>query len=187
MRGQTTLDFAIGISVFLAVLIFVFLFVPGLLSPFTTGAEEETVTANRVADHLTKSMLGSPSEPYRLNRACTVRLFDDGDDVPPCSGSWAAGDSIEEQVGLDSADENLNVTIRGNVSTAGDGSEILCWDGTDDTVVEAPESACDPAGDPDDVLFTRGDKPPSDNDESVTAIRVATLSRQDVTVYVEMW
>ena len=33
-RGQTTLDFAIGVSVFLIVVAFVLAFVPGMVQPF---------------------------------------------------------------------------------------------------------------------------------------------------------
>jgi hypothetical protein len=174
-RGQTTLDFAIGISVFLAVLIFIFLFVPGLLSPFTTGTQEETVTSNRVADELTTSMLGSPRDPYALETYCTVAFFD-GDGPGRCS---FADESLSDQLGLDPNRENVNVTIRGNVTKQPDESEeILCWD--TDRLVE--KSVCGGG-----VELRRGDAPPTANDESVTALRVATLHGHDVTLYVEIW
>lgn len=181
-RGQTTLDFAIGISLFLAVLIFIFLFIPGLLSPFTEGAQEETVASNRVADNLTKSMLGSPSQPYRISRYCTVKFFENVTAPASCDGGWSGGTPVETQMGLNEKRKNLNITVRGNVSTAGTGSDILCWDTTAEAIVEKPDgtTSCD-------IEFTRGDSAPVTSDQSVTATRVVSLSRHDVTVSVEMW
>jgi hypothetical protein len=180
MRGQTTLDFAIGISLFLAVVVFVFLFIPGLLSPFTTGAQADTVTTNRIADKVTKGMLGSPRQPYTINEHCTVTFFD-GDDAPSrCSGDWASGDDVETQAGLDSTRQSLNVTVRGNVTDGGIDEEILCWDRTGEQLVNASDGACD-------VPLTRGGSPPQTNDASVTALRVVSLAGEDVTVYVEIW
>nr|WP_162413217.1 hypothetical protein [Haloarcula salina] len=181
-RGQTTLDFAIGISVFLAVLIFIFLFVPGLLSPFTEGAQEETVVSNRVADGLTKSMLGSPERPYRLDRYCTVEFFDDQAAPASCAGSWSGGQPVESQVGLDPTRQHLNVTIYGNVSTAGSGSDRLCWDDTAEAIVEEGNASATCS-----VPFSRGETAPTNNDQSVTATRVVSLDHHDVTVSVEVW
>ncbi|WP_254271723.1 DUF7287 family protein [Haloarcula marina] len=188
MRGQTTLDFAIGMSLFLAVLVFVFLFVPGLLSPFTEGAQEETVTTNRVADQLSKSMLGSPRRPQTLDTHCTVTFFEHTAPAPDrCRFTYES--SVEAQLGLDAARQNVNITLRGNVTDGGIEDEILCWDGGDGTLVNATDTGSGPAGcdDGNDVVLTRGDAPPTANDDSVTALRVALLDGQDVTMYVEMW
>jgi len=183
MRGQTTLDFAIGISVFLAVLIFIFLFIPGLLSPFTEGAQEETVISNRVADNVTKSMLGSPDRPYALDRFCTVEFFDNNPAPAQCSGNWDKA-PVEEQVGLDGSRTHINITVRGNVSAAGTGSDVLCWDADSESIAELNSGAC---SDIDDTVFQRGDPAPTDNDQSVTATRVVGLHRIDATVSVEVW
>lgn len=75
-RGQTTLDFAIGIGVFLLVVAFTLAFIPGLVDPFTGGLEEETVAVNRVADSLSQGTLGDPSKPYVLDRECTIIFFE---------------------------------------------------------------------------------------------------------------
>jgi hypothetical protein len=45
-RGQTTIDFTIGISVFLGVIIFVFVFAPGILTPFTVTGQSEALTSS---------------------------------------------------------------------------------------------------------------------------------------------
>jgi len=180
-RGQTTLDFAIGISIFLAVLIFIFLFIPGVLSPFTESTQEETVASNRIADQLAKGMLASPSEPYVLDRYCTVEFFDGTNANPSGCNYDDATPDIERIVGLDTNRDNLNVTIRGNVSTAGDGTDILCW--KDDVGLAEKPGSCTSG----DVYLTRGDSPPSSSQASVTSVRVVSLNREDVTLYVEMW
>jgi len=174
-RGQTTLDFAIGISIFLAVLIFIFLFIPGVLSPFTESTQEETVASNRIADQLAKGTLASPSEPYVLDRYQTVEWFDKDDD------------DLELDLGLDPNRDNLNVTIRGNVTDNGESNNILCWrdDGSDTGLVENPD--CDTSTPDPDIKLTRGDSPPSGSQASVTSVRVVSLNKQDVTLYVEMW
>jgi hypothetical protein len=175
-RGQTTLDFVIGISVFLAVLFFIFLFLPGILSPFTTSAQAETVSSNRVADQLSTGLLAAPDDPYVLDRHCTVQFFrNDGANCPFTTAP------IAEQVGVASANQNLNVTMRGNLTAAGTGNDILCWDETGDDrgLVESSNTECD-------VPLTRGDDAP-ETIPSVTSIRVVGLDGKDATLYVEMW
>ena len=176
-RGQTTLDFAIGMSLFLTVLIFIFLFIPGLLSPFSAGVQEETVTTDRVADGLTMGMLGSPQQPYVLDEHCTREFF--AGNAPPSECGYDSGGSTEERVGLDPALENVNVTIRGNATATAASDETLCWDGANEELVPA-SGGCG-------TILTTGGNPPTTNDASVTALRVASLNGQDVTVRVVMW
>ncbi|MDS0221079.1 hypothetical protein NDI54_06930 [Haloarcula sp. S1AR25-5A] len=178
-RGQTNLDFAIGISLFLGVLIFIFLFVPGLLSPFTASAQAQTVTADRAVDHLTKSVLGSPRSPYSLRTDCTVQFFDES------SGCEFEDTSLAEQLGLDPATQNANVTVVGNASSTATARDTLCWDDSDDSLVAA--TACPDAEDTANVILTRGQPLPADNEATVTALRVVWLDGQDVTVVVEVW
>lgn len=176
-RGQTTLDFAIGMSLFLSVLIFIFLFIPGLLSPFSAGVQEETVTTDRVADGLAMGMLGSPQQPYVLDEHCTREFF--AGNAPPSECGYESGGSPEERVGLNPARENLNVTVSGNATATAAADEILCWDDTNQELVEASGSC--------GTVLTAGRAPPSNNDASVTALRAASLNGQDVTVRVVMW
>jgi hypothetical protein len=176
-RGQTTLDFAIGMSLFLSVLIFIFLFIPGLLSPFSAGVQEETVTTDRVADGLTMGMLGSPQQPYVLEEHCTQEFF--AGNAPPAGCGYNSGGSTEERVGLNPVRENVNVTIRGNATATAAADETLCWDGGSEELVEAG-TGCG-------TILTTGGNPPTNNDASVTALRVVSLNGQDVTVRVVMW
>lgn len=179
-RGQTTLDFAFGMSIFIAVVLFIFLFIPGILDPFTAGVQEETVTTNRIADEVTHGLLGSTSTPKVLNRTCTVRFFDA---APPGACNYYSGSSaLTDRVGIDDI-ENINITVYGNVSAGGSGHEILCWDDSASQLAE--QASCSPGGS--DVLLADGGTAPLRNDDSVTATRVVSLFREDVTVEVVMW
>lgn len=73
MRGQTTLDFAIGAGVFLIAIAFVMAFVPGMFVPF--DANTGTLSADRAADSLANDLLGSPSQPGVVNTTCTAAFF----------------------------------------------------------------------------------------------------------------
>lgn len=135
MRAQTQLDFAVGVGVFLVVTAFVLSFVPGMLEPFEGSNQEETVAANRVADQVVGGMLGSPDEPYVLDRECTIVFFEDdtantdgngdGFDDPYDTSSYPLSkcnfddDPVVERVGLNT-DPDLNVRIRlvRNLSTS---------------------------------------------------------------------
>lgn len=179
-RGQTTLDFAIGISIFLAVVLFIFVFIPGILSPFTASAQDETVSADRVADRLSKGMLASPSEPHVLDEYCTKEFFNNEGTNTGCG--FSNEQPVEQQVGVSGSFQNVNVTIRGNVSSATSDNDILCWDtdGGDTGVVEKPN--CDSS----DVPLTRG-ATPSSSASTVTSTRIVSLDGTDVTMRVEVW
>lgn len=175
LRGQTTLDFTIGMTVFLVVIIFIFLFAPGILTPFTVSGQSEAVTVDRTADHLSQDALGNPDHPYLLDRGCTVAFFDrDSADDGPGTDECRYDDApLNEQLGL--ADfRTINVTILGNVS-GGTESTQLYWD-TDDRNLTAD------SGDG-DVALSIGDDV-EQRRATTTATRVVTLNGQDVTMRV---
>lgn len=179
-RAQTTLDFTVGVSLFAAVLLFVFIFVPGMLSPFTGGLADETVASNRVADGVVSDQFGSPAEPGVLDRECTVEFFESLGTAPPGDCRYD-GQSIQERVGVRDR-QSVNVTLVGNVSTGVDGSNVLCWDADGRGLAEVASGDC--GG---DVELSGGGTPPSRNDNVITATRVAALAGEDVTVRVELW
>jgi hypothetical protein len=74
-RGQTTMDFAAGVSIFLVTVAFAFAFVPGILTPFSGGGVGDPVTVNSVADELAADRLAAPESPYLLNETATVAFF----------------------------------------------------------------------------------------------------------------
>ncbi|MEA5386917.1 hypothetical protein VB779_07500 [Haloarculaceae archaeon H-GB11] len=175
-RAQTTLDFAVGISIFLLLVGFVFVFAPGFLDPFTTGPVEETVAVNRVADELTLDLLGGPTEGYVLEDDCTAAFFDDRS-PGHCRFSGA---TLNERVGL-APRHNVNVTVSGNVTEPPSGNRILCWDDGADELFEVGSGSCGSA-----VTLAAGPNP-VDEAETVTAHRTVALDGTDVTLEVEMW
>ncbi|WP_232342982.1 DUF7287 family protein [Halosimplex litoreum] len=175
-RGQTTLDFALGMSIFLLSLVFVVAFVPGMLEPFSGGAQSETPAVNRVADDLTQGTLGNASAPYVLDETCTVELFTAG--VPgECRYD---GTELSDRVGVLERSP-VNVTIRGDLDGSG-ADDILCWDTSvvGGQLAERGASGCGP-------LLTGGSNPAGSGGKTVSAQRVALLDGQDVTVEVVMW
>lgn len=175
-RGQTTLDFAFGMSIFIAVVLFIFLFVPGILEPFTAGAQEETVAVDRVADELSRGMLGSPQTPKVWNATCTVAFFDNRS----ADGCNFSDGPPKERLGLHSR-QRVNVSVSGNVSASPTGSHQLCWDEDAERLKERPNCGAS------DVLLQAGDTRAGNIDESVTARRVVSLQRETITLEVVMW
>lgn len=171
-RGQTTLDFAIGMSIFLLALTFVLVFVPGMLEPFSGGAQAETPAVNRVADDLTQRTLSNASHPYVLDAECTEELFTAG--VP--AECRYDGTTLADRVGIrDFAP--VNVTIRGDLPGTTDGESILCYDsGT----LKETGSGCT-------TVLSGGSKPAGSGGKTVSAKRVALLDGHDVTIEVVMW
>lgn len=81
MRGQTTIDFAVGASVFLVTAAFAFAFVPGIIAPFADPGTADPVTANRVADDLATDRLTASGDEYSLDANRTAAFFGDPDPV----------------------------------------------------------------------------------------------------------
>lgn len=183
MRGQTTLDFAIGIALFLGVLLFVFTFVPGILAPFDVGGEEEPALANRVANSATQDVLGSTTEPYVLDRQCTVEFFND---TVPGRCRFDSAD-LDEQFDLRQA-QNMNISIEGNATSVVDGRRQLCWIDvggpvpSDPGIVERSHPACGS----DDIVLRKGEAVP-ETGTTITARRVVELHGRSVTLTVVVW
>jgi hypothetical protein len=173
MRGQTTLDFAIGISIFIAVVLFTFGFVPSVLDPFDVAAEDNPTFADRTADNLAHSQLGSPEEPNVLDRHCTVAFFE-GDPSP--SGCNYDGTDLEERLDLDIG-QDMNITI------SQDGEQRLCW--TDDAGDGEPGLATSCTSS--DTPLTIGDDRPGEQDTTITSRRVVFLYGETVVLEVVLW
>ncbi|WP_459877870.1 DUF7287 family protein [Halorubrum gandharaense] len=107
-RGQTVLDFVVGMSVFLLAVGFTFAFVPSLLEPFTAGEGAKMVVAERSAAHLAETSLAAGSTPAVLSTECTRDFFDE---VPndDCNWEHSAADLSAELGVVDH--HGLNVTV----------------------------------------------------------------------------
>ncbi len=111
-RAQTTIDFAIGIGLFLIVVAFVVAFVPTIFTPFQST--EGPQTADRIATSLSTDRLGGPSEPYVLNGTCTDGFFDQLNGAGPAASGCqfnTSATTTRELFALDRT-RDVNVTVR---------------------------------------------------------------------------
>jgi hypothetical protein len=115
-RGQTTIDFAVGASLFLLGVAFVFTFVPGMLGPFT-GGQSDVLVADRAAQQLSSGFLRDGTQPYVLDRDCTQEFFAGN---TPAECDYTTTD-LGALLGLDDA-TRINVTVR-------DGGSVASLDG----------------------------------------------------------
>ncbi|WP_255150299.1 DUF7287 family protein [Halorarius halobius] len=202
MRAQTTLDFAIGVSIFLIVVVYVLSFVPGLFAPFDRAQEAETVAADRVASNLVQGQLATPAEPYQLHRDCTLAFFDPDPDNTNDDGSYSLGnDCLFEDIDLNprvAIDDTRNINVSMEAELPGedlDGSpddevELLCFDANSDRIVESgpnDQGECDIVDGDDDFLLATGPQLPGDSRGVATARRIVRFRNQTVTVVVRMW
>ncbi|MFC7155112.1 hypothetical protein ACFQPA_06535 [Halomarina halobia] len=120
-RGQTTLDFAMAIGVFLLALVFALGVLPGMFAPFSGDSDAQVMKADRSAAHLSEGHLGSPIRPTQLNATCTVAFFDNA--TPPAGCRYDTPD-LTEALGVESG-TRVNVTIEraGAVATV-DGTTL---------------------------------------------------------------
>ncbi|RDI72994.1 hypothetical protein DWB78_03225 [Halopelagius longus] len=126
-----TLDFAIGVGLFLLVVAFVVAFVPGIFEPFER-TESGTQVADRVATSLATDVLGDPAEPYVLDDACTVEFFNGSGGSTDCRFDTGA-DAPNGVFALDSS-TNANVTVRdrgGDIAALG-GTTLAAGDAVPD-------------------------------------------------------
>lgn len=173
-RGQTTLDFALGASLFLLALIGVLVFVSGTMEPFAAGSQEDIGTADRVADSLAEGLLADPAQPHVLDATCTVAFFE-GTSPGDCAFS---GTDLPSRVGVKDW-QLVNVTMQANM-TGDAAEETLCWDDTDERVVARGDPACD-------TVFAVGSTPPVSVGDTVAARRVVWINGTDATMRVEVW
>ncbi len=116
-RGQTGLDFLVGMSVFLLAVGFVFLFLPTMFDPFVATGTSNALVADRSAAQLAEETLVDPTQPNVLDDA-KVEAFFDG-----CNASV-----IESTLGTGFANVNVTLERAGSIEygcgpeSPGDGS-----------------------------------------------------------------
>jgi hypothetical protein len=133
VRGQTTLDFAVGSSVFLLTVIFVIVYAPTLFDPFAGGTGTKLLVADRAATSLSADFLAvSTAEPGTLSAGCVAAFFETNqslaDDECTTDFDVEGTTAFEQLLALDG--RNANVTIHELDSSADTPAEIR-WDGTD--------------------------------------------------------
>jgi hypothetical protein len=120
-RGQTLPDFAVGISIFLVTVTFLFLFIPQVTLPYED--QEQPVVAERVTSDLGNQLLADGETPSKLNESCTLAFFTQSGGTR-CQ--FETADSTTEQLGIDST-YSVNATLR-NAASDDPNSAILCGD-----------------------------------------------------------
>lgn len=123
-RGQTSLDFLVGVSIFLLTIAFVIAFVAQLTAPYQ--AQEKPVVAERVASDLTESYLAESGTPSALDEDCTVAFFSQAGGEH-CS--FEPTDTLHEQLGLSSR-YAVNVTLSRGVTEEGSPALLCATNGT---------------------------------------------------------
>ncbi|PSQ46058.1 hypothetical protein BRD15_10170 [Halobacteriales archaeon SW_6_65_15] len=111
-RAQTSIDFVVGMSVFLLTVAFVVAFLPGVFEPFTTSDEGDVLTADRTASLLVEQLLAEPTNPGAPDPDCTAEFFDADGDVGSCRFDADAAD-LDDALGLGPATA-ANVTVEEN-------------------------------------------------------------------------
>lgn len=98
-RGQTSLDFLVGIGVFFIAVIFVVAFIPSMFAPFFGASASDAIVSDRIADHLVDDRLvDDPHAAPVLNSTAVAEFFNS------CEGQLA-----DDLPG--SAEHRLNITI----------------------------------------------------------------------------
>ena len=181
MRAQTTLDFAVGMSIFLLTVAFVVSFLPAMFQPFEAGDGSQVVAADRVADQLARRLLVGGAEPFVLDASCTEQFFALAGSPTESSPSDCRfdGSDLHDRVGL-ADDANVNVRLVGeDTGDAGDQPDLLCTDASG-TVDESGDQSCA-------TTFEAGSAPPDDTGSVVVARRVVSIQHRDATLLVRTW
>jgi hypothetical protein len=158
-RGQTTVDFAVGMGVFLLAVAFVFAFVPTTFVPFSGDDGRQMVLADRTADHLTDDLLvADPRDPAVTNATCATGFFDADGAVPAdCRYDQDAAD-LDDALDVQTSTSRLNVSVERN-------GGVATLDG---------------------VRLAAGGDPPARSTVSV-ARRLTLLDERRYSVYVRVW
>lgn len=173
-RGQTTIDFMIGVGVFLLMVGFVLGMIPGMIDPFS-DSQETTLVADRLATQISEGMFADPDRPTVLNDTCTFAFFNaslgDGADCPVPFDETE--DDLPTRLGVQDR-QTINVTIQRDMDDPTDGDlEILWTDGDAVSGTGHTRLAVGPAV--------------PDTQSTVVASRTAYIDGKDVNVVVRVW
>ena len=130
-RAQTTVDFVVGIAIFLLIVGMIFTFVPLSFEPIRSDWGDEAMASDNIASDLTGRLLAEDtSHPSVLNDSCVVGFFNTSVGVPAgCSYDTDSSD-LQQALSLPSGTK-VNITIE-------DGGTISSISDTDLAAGEAP-------------------------------------------------
>ena len=108
-RGQTTLDFAVAMSIFLVTVLFVLAYAPTMFDPFAGGSGTKLVVADRAATTLSADVLvASTADPGVLSIGCVAEFFDKSVDDATCS-TTANLDNLDETLSLNGRNARVKI------------------------------------------------------------------------------
>jgi hypothetical protein len=169
IKAQTSIDFLVGMVIFIGALLFVFQFLSGTILPFTQGADEKTVTVDRVSDSLYYEKMGTDEKGV----IDPTYLYDKSEN------EVISEEELLRDLNVDAQRHGINVTV---VSENG-------VDEDDVEVVEIDEDGLTNSGEPARI----GDNPVSGSSIN-KATRVGyvkntdgTTDPQTVVVRIRMW
>ena len=139
-RGQTGVDFVVGVAIFLLTTAFVFGFVPGMLAPFGE-ATASPLYGDRVVDDLVYDTLADGTTPATLDTACTLAFFDV---TTATDCRFDTSESHREIVGL-STHYEFNISVQEIDQT---GTRTPLYGNTDGSVSSTSGDGMLAAGDP---------------------------------------
>lgn len=168
-RGQTTLDFVVGIGVFLLVMGFAAGFVPEMYASFDDDPQRGLV-ADRTADRLVASLVTDDETPSVVNETCASAFLRQHGSA--CGVDTA--DPLHEQVGIGPR-YRLNVSLQRDTGSD-PGLETLCHDGSG-------VASCSGGGTP----LAVGPAVPADRSSIDSARRLVFVDGRDATVVVTVW
>jgi len=178
-RAQSVFDYAIGVSLFIVVVVGVIAFVPVAFSALNdTGgvSSGDELVADRAADNLVESAFVSSTSGH-LDPECVAAYFDGTSECGFRSGTTLAPDA-----GV-AAHHPINVTVEADINQTNDKREALCWDRDAGELETVASGAC---GGSADVRLAAGPDP-TENENFVTVSRSATLAGEEVYVLVRSW
>lgn len=180
-RGQTIIDYSFGVGIFLIVVLFVFITIPSLFAPFESQ-QEDLQTVERVETALTTNWLldNDQPEPYVLDKACTVYLFENsqagGGMTPPrdCRFGDASGDDVtfEDIVPVESS-------AAGDITRIQITMEQRPYDGTPETINTDSGSVT--------AVYEPDGAPPSDRNTITVSYRQVYMDGEQYRLYVRVW
>lgn len=103
-RGQTTLDYLVGVTIFLLTIALIFAFIPASFEPLETDWGAKAMESDRAISHLAGTELAKDSQkPFILDQSKTNTFFSRPDA------------NLSEDIGLPST-AHVNLTIQKNES-----------------------------------------------------------------------
>jgi hypothetical protein len=118
-RAQTQQDFAIGVSVFLLAVLFVFAYLPSTLAVGDAAVEQRSYTADRLSSSIVSNLTDGTSAG-ELNGTRTVAFFAGHDDESDIESNYSVAPTTSVNVTLETLD-GITVDFGGGTrATAGE-------------------------------------------------------------------